>query len=53
MLRVEFEPTIPVFERLKTVYALDRAAIETGNMCAMYHKICTFIKIYSFFIIYL
>jgi hypothetical protein len=26
-----FEPTIPVFERPKTVRALDRAAIETGH----------------------
>jgi hypothetical protein len=27
MPRVRFEPTIPVFERAKTVHALDRAAI--------------------------
>jgi hypothetical protein len=26
MSRVQFEPTIPVFERAKAVYALDRAA---------------------------
>jgi hypothetical protein len=26
MPRVEFEPTIPAFERMKTVHALDRAA---------------------------
>jgi hypothetical protein len=26
MLRLEFEPTTPVFDRAKTVYALDRAA---------------------------
>jgi hypothetical protein len=26
-----FEPTIPLFERLKTVRALDRAAIGTSN----------------------
>jgi hypothetical protein len=30
MPRVGFEPTIPVFERTKTVHALDRAAIVTG-----------------------
>jgi hypothetical protein len=30
MNRVGFEPTIPVFERLKTVRTLDRAAIGTG-----------------------
>jgi hypothetical protein len=27
---VEFEPTIPVFERAKTVHASDRAAIVIG-----------------------
>jgi hypothetical protein len=30
MLRVGFEPTIPVFERAKTVHALDRAAAVIG-----------------------
>jgi hypothetical protein len=30
MTRPGFEPAIPVFERPKTVLALDRAAIETG-----------------------
>jgi hypothetical protein len=30
MLRVGFEPSIPVFEREKSVHALDRAAIVTG-----------------------
>jgi hypothetical protein len=30
--RAGLEPTIPVFERLKTVHALDRAAIGTGGM---------------------
>jgi hypothetical protein len=28
---VGFEPTIPVFERAKTLHALDRAAIVIGN----------------------
>jgi hypothetical protein len=28
MPQVEFEPTIPVFKRAKTVHALDRAAID-------------------------
>jgi hypothetical protein len=28
---VEFKPTIPVFERTKTVHALDRAAAMVGN----------------------
>jgi hypothetical protein len=31
MPRVGFEPTIPVFERAKTVHALDRAAIVIGK----------------------
>jgi hypothetical protein len=31
MLRVGFEPTIPVFERPKTVRASDRSAIGTGS----------------------
>jgi hypothetical protein len=30
MPRVEFEPTIPAFERAKIVYALDRAATVIG-----------------------
>jgi hypothetical protein len=30
MPRVEFEPTIPAFERTKTVHALDRAATVIG-----------------------
>jgi hypothetical protein len=32
MLRVGFEPTIPVFERAKTVYALGRAASVIGGV---------------------
>jgi hypothetical protein len=31
MPRVGFEPTIPVFERTKTVNALDLAATVTGG----------------------
>jgi hypothetical protein len=31
MPRVGFEPTIPVFERAKTVHVLDRAATVIGN----------------------
>jgi hypothetical protein len=30
MLRVGFEPTIPVLERAKTVHALDRAVTVIG-----------------------
>jgi hypothetical protein len=30
MPREGFEPTIPTFEREKTVHALDRAAIQIG-----------------------
>jgi hypothetical protein len=32
MPRVGFEPTIPVFERPKTVRALDRSAIGNGKI---------------------
>jgi hypothetical protein len=31
MPQVRFEPTIPVFERAKTVHALDRATSVTGH----------------------
>jgi hypothetical protein len=31
MARVEFEPTIPAFERAKTVHAPDRAATAIGK----------------------
>jgi hypothetical protein len=31
MLQVEFEPTIPVFERAKTIYASDREATVIGH----------------------
>jgi hypothetical protein len=31
MPRVVFEPTIPAFERAKTVHALDREATVIGN----------------------
>jgi hypothetical protein len=31
MPRVGFEPTVPVFERAKTVHALDRAAAVFGK----------------------
>jgi hypothetical protein len=37
MPRVRFEPTIPVFERAKTVHALDRAATMIGSN-DKYHK---------------
>jgi hypothetical protein len=33
MPRVGFEPTIPVFERAKTVHALDRSATVVGGFC--------------------
>jgi hypothetical protein len=32
MPRVEFEPTIPVLERAKTVHALDRAVTVIGDL---------------------
>jgi hypothetical protein len=34
MPRVGFEPTIPVFERAKTVHALDRAYFKTLSLLA-------------------
>jgi hypothetical protein len=33
MPRMGFEPTIPVFERAKTVHALERAATGIGSAC--------------------
>jgi hypothetical protein len=33
MLRLGFEPTIPVFERAKTVHVLDREAFVVGMDC--------------------
>jgi hypothetical protein len=44
-LRVGFEPTIPAYERAKTVHALDRAATVTGdtvNGMLYYIILCTF-----------
>jgi hypothetical protein len=38
MPRVRFEPTIPGFERAKTVHALDRAATVIGYVCGVYVK---------------
>jgi hypothetical protein len=32
MPQVAFDPTIPVFERAKTVHALDRAATVIGSV---------------------
>jgi hypothetical protein len=32
MPRVGFEPTIPVFERAKTIHVLDRAATVIGTV---------------------
>jgi hypothetical protein len=39
MPRLGFEPTIPVFERSKTVHVLDREAIVTGIVFLMLFKI--------------
>jgi hypothetical protein len=36
MLQVEFEPTILVFEKTKTVHALDRAATVIGDAEKIY-----------------
>jgi hypothetical protein len=43
MPRVGFEPTIPVFERAKTVHALDRAVTMVhiqGYTCNKYRPSC-------------
>jgi hypothetical protein len=39
MPRVGFEPTIPMFERAKTVHALDRAATVIGYYSVLGIKI--------------
>jgi hypothetical protein len=39
MPRVGYEPMIPVFERAKTLYALDRAAIVIGITVWLYYSI--------------
>jgi hypothetical protein len=41
---VGFEPTIPVFERAKTVHALDRAAIVIGQYVTREQTHFIFIK---------
>jgi hypothetical protein len=46
MPRVGFEPTIPVFERAKTVYALDRAAILIGFSVPIVQYITNIINMY-------
>jgi hypothetical protein len=40
MPRVEFEPTIPAFERAKRVHALDRAATVIGPVNITLFKSC-------------
>jgi hypothetical protein len=37
MLSVEFEPTTPVFEQVKTVHALDCVATVIGNQSDSLH----------------
>jgi hypothetical protein len=34
-----FEPTIPLFERAKTVHALDRPATVVGSSCTVLLKL--------------
>jgi hypothetical protein len=41
MLRVGFEPRIPVFEWTKTVHALDSAATVIGGINNRHLKFCT------------
>jgi hypothetical protein len=37
---VRFEPTIPVFERAKTVHTLDRGATVIGEFVTIVTQIC-------------
>jgi hypothetical protein len=39
MPRVGLEPTIPVFERAKTVYCFDSTATVIGSQMTMSHKV--------------
>jgi hypothetical protein len=48
MSQVGFELTIPVFERAKTVHALDRAANVIGSIkYGSYNKLQLYLKRYS------
>jgi hypothetical protein len=51
MLRVGFEPTIPMFERAKTVHALDRAATLIGRHTITLHKYQLFNENFMNFIV--
>jgi hypothetical protein len=46
MPQVGFEPTIPVFERAKTVHALDRAVTVIGSLL-IYNLINFLITLFS------
>jgi hypothetical protein len=48
---VGFEPTIPAFERTKTVHTLDRAAIVIGNCYNNEPRILLWERIYGFHMI--
>jgi hypothetical protein len=43
MPRVGFEPTIPLFERAKTVHDLDRAATVIGNGWSLLTYLLTYL----------
>jgi hypothetical protein len=44
MAQVEFEPTIPVFERAETVHALERAANVVGILVYSYDERIRFLR---------
>jgi hypothetical protein len=44
MLSVEFEPTIPAFERAETVHALDRAAIAIGRFAVYTYEYIRYLQ---------
>jgi hypothetical protein len=47
MPRVGFEPTIPVFERAKTVHALDRAVTVIGLFVSQYTTINNIMSLHN------
>jgi hypothetical protein len=47
MPKVRFEPTIPVFERAKTVHAIDRAATVIGCTGNTFSKFSNIASVYN------
>jgi hypothetical protein len=49
MSRAEFDPMGPMFEHMKTVRTLDRAAIGTGQLIILYHLIYLIVYVQEVF----